>query len=114
MHVTVEPLEGFVVLHLGGDFDSITVPKFQKEIDTLQAGGEKRIALNLRLLRLINSAALGAILKVFRDLKSQDGELVIAQPSKFCRDIIQKVGLDQVIPIYESNEEAGQALLGVE
>ena len=111
MQITVEPRENFCVLHLRGEFDTFYCPALQKEIDSLVTAGGKHIALNLRLVKFINSTALGAIIKASKTLAAGDGKLVISRPSKFCRDIIEKVGLDRVVPIYDTDEEAGAALL---
>jgi anti-anti-sigma factor len=115
MRITVEPRESFTILHLRGEFDTFYCPHLQKEIDSLVATGVSRIALNLRLVKFINSTALGAIIKASRRLSADGGQLVISRPSNFCRDIIEKVGLDRIVPIHDSDEDAGQVLIeGVE
>jgi anti-anti-sigma factor len=83
----------------------------QKEVDGLIASGVNRIALNLRLVKFINSTALGAIIKASKILGANRGKLVISRPSVFCKDIMEKVGLDRVVPMYDSDEAAGLALL---
>jgi hypothetical protein len=69
------------------------------------------VVLNLRLVKFINSTALGAIIKASKSLKSHDGRLAIARPSAFCKDIIEKVGLDRVVPVYDTDEDAGAAVV---
>lgn len=110
MHITVEPRDDFTVLHLRGEFDTYYCPLLQKEIDGLVAAGVDRVVLNLRLVKFINSTALGAIIKASKVLAERGGRLVISRPSSFCRDIMEKVGLDRVVPIYDSDEAAGAAL----
>lgn len=111
MQVTVEPRENFTILHLRGEFDTFYCALLQKEIDGLIASGVNRIALNLRLVKFINSTALGAIIKASKILAANGGKMVISRPSVFCKDIIEKVGLDRVVPMFESDEAAGEALL---
>ncbi|NOT30513.1 MAG: STAS domain-containing protein [Planctomycetes bacterium] len=111
MQVTVEPRENFTLLHLRGEFDTFYCALLQKEIDGLIASGVNRIALNLRLVKFINSTALGAIIKASKILGANRGKLVISRPSVFCKDIIEKVGLDRVVPMFDSDEAAGAALL---
>lgn len=110
MQITVEPGNGYTVLHLKGEFDTFYCPALQKEIDSLVAAGMSSIVLNLRLVKFINSTALGAIIKASKGLTAVDGKMVISRPSPFCRDIIEKVGLDRVVPIYDSDEAAAEAL----
>jgi len=111
MQITAEPREDFTILHLRGEFDTFYCGILQKEIEGLEKAGVNRIALNLRLVKFINSTALGAIIKASRNLSGKAGKLVISRPSSFCRDIMEKVGLDRVVPIFDSDEAAGTALL---
>lgn len=113
MHITVEPsADDYAFLHLRGDFDTYYVTSLQHEIDQLGKAGIKKVALNLRLVRFINSTALGAIIKISKALQQQGGKLVISRPSPFCRDIFSKVGLDRVVRVYETEEEAIAGLAG--
>jgi anti-sigma B factor antagonist/stage II sporulation protein AA (anti-sigma F factor antagonist) len=110
MQVTAEPRDNFTILHLRGEFDTFYCALLQKEIDGLKASGVNRVALNLRLVKFINSTALGAIIKASKTLAAAGGKLVISRPSVFCKDIMEKVGLDRVVPMFDSDEAAGEAL----
>lgn len=114
MRITVEPGEISTTLHLRGEFDIFYCAMLEKEIASLVAAGVNRVILNLRLVSFINSTALGAIFKTSKTLKDAGGQLVIARPSPFCNDIIHKIGLDRVVPIFESDEAARAALRGNE
>jgi len=106
MHISVEPRDDHAILHLRGEFDTYYVPHLQKEIDDLVKAGITRVVLNLRLVKFINSTALGAIIKASKGLAAKQGKLAISRPSAFCRDILEKVGLDRVVGIYDSDEAA--------
>ncbi|HIG12050.1 MAG: STAS domain-containing protein [bacterium] len=110
MHITVEPRETYAVLHLRGEFDTYYVPVLQEEINGLLKVGMPFVILNMRLVRFLNSTALGAIIKASKQLAAEGGKLVISRPSKFSRDILEKVGLDRVVAIYDSDEEAASHL----
>tara|TARA_R110002126_G_scaffold10067_16_gene45131 strand:- start:2892 stop:3704 length:813 start_codon:yes stop_codon:yes gene_type:complete len=110
MHINVEPSDNHAILHLRGEFDTYYCPLLQQEIEAVQTGGVNHIVLNLRLVKFINSTALGAILKASKALKAAGGRLVISRPSTFCRDILGKVGLDRVVPVHDTDEEAVAAL----
>ena len=110
MHVSVEPREDHAILHLRGEFDPYYVPLLQQEIEELIKAGVVHAVLDLRFVKFINSTALGAIIKVSKLLQSKGGKLVIAHPSVFCRDIIEKVGLDRVVNVFDTAEEAADSL----
>ncbi|MBL8859775.1 MAG: STAS domain-containing protein [Planctomycetes bacterium] len=110
MHITVEPRDDFAVLHMRGEFDTYYVPEMQREIDALIKAGIVRVALNLRFVKFINSTALGAMIKASKQLSGKGGKLVVSRPSPFCRDIIGKVGLDRVVSVFDTDEEASEFL----
>ncbi len=110
MHITVEPRENYAILHLRGEFDTYYVPLLQEEIDSLLKAGVPFAILNMRLVRFLNSTALGAIIKASKQLSAAGGKLVIARPSKFSRDILEKVGLDRVVSVYDTDEDAAANL----
>ena len=112
MHIKAEPRENYTVLHLRGEFDTFYCPLLQAEIDSLTAAGVNNIALNLRLVKFINSTAMGAIIKASKSLKATGGKLTISRPSAFCRETLSKVGLERVVPIFDSDESAGAAMQG--
>lgn len=111
MRITVEPREGFAVLHLRGEFDSLPCAFLRRGILALIRAGSFRIVLDLELVTFINSQALGAILEASHVLASCDGALVIARPSALCRKVVDRVGLERVIPVFDTAEQAGAALL---
>lgn len=110
MHIEVEPRDDYAILHLRGEFDTYYVRSLQEEIDALLQAGVAHAVLNLRLVKFINSTALGAIIKASKALSAEGGKLVIARPSSFCKDVMEKVGLDRVVPIFGTDEEAAAAL----
>jgi anti-anti-sigma factor len=110
MHISVEPSDDHAVLHLRGEFDTYYVPLLQQEIEALGKAGITRVVLNLRLVKFINSTALGAMIKASKQLTQKGGRLAISRPSSFCRDIIEKVGLDRAVPVFETDEEAVKSL----
>src|SRR5262249_25342201 len=62
--------------------------------------------LNLRLVKFINSTALGAIIKLHKRCKAAGGELVISKPSPFAKEIIGKLGIDQLVPMFDDEDQA--------
>lgn len=110
MQITAEPRDAFTVLHLRGEFDTYYCPLLQQEVEALIKAKDVRVVLNLRLVKFINSTALGAIIKASKALQSHHGRLAIARPSPFVKEILEKVGLDRVVPIFASDEEAGAAV----
>ncbi|HHI79887.1 MAG TPA: anti-sigma factor antagonist, partial [Planctomycetes bacterium] len=98
--------ENHVELRLRGEFDTFYAPKLQELVDEILGEGYLFAILNLRKVRFINSTALGAIIKAYKRFKAEGGDLVIAQPSPFCKSVLNKLGIDRIVPTFETNEEA--------
>jgi anti-anti-sigma factor len=112
MHISVEHGDKHAVIHLRGEFDTYYCKHLQDQVEELVEAGVNHVVLNLRLVRFINSTALGAIIKASKTRAAAGGKLVVAKPSPFCREIITKIGLDRVVPIFDTDEDAVAGLFG--
>jgi anti-anti-sigma factor len=98
--------DDYAVLTLKGEFDTFYVPRFQEEVGGLVDRGITHVVLNLRLVSFINSTALGAIIKLHKRCKAEAGDLVLCRASPIVKDIVHKLGIDQLVPIYDEDEAA--------
>ncbi len=94
------------ILAFTGEFDAFNLPQVGEKIDTLIQKGCMHLVFNLRLLKFINSSALGYLIKTAKRLKELDGELVLSEPSKFFQTTIKTLGIDQIFRIYPNDQEA--------
>lgn len=113
MKITLESGGDLAILSLAGEFDATSCPLLRSEIEGLIAAGDRRVVLNLRRLKFIDSSAIGAMIEAMGELVASGGGLVISHPSKFCRDVFERLGLDQVLSIHATDEAAGKALPGL-
>lgn len=95
-----------VILKFTGEFDTFNLPGFSERIDRMITLGDTRMVLDLHLLKFINSAALGYLIKTHKQLKERGGEMVLARPSKFLKKTLVTLGLDGVFKIYDTAENA--------
>lgn len=94
------------ILAFSGEFDAFNLPVISEKLDALIQTGCTRLVFNLRLLKFINSSALGYLIKTGKRLKELDGELVLSEPSKFFQSTIATLGVDQIFRIFPADEEA--------
>ncbi len=106
MNIDTTQNDDFATLTLKGEFDTFHCPRFQEEVGSILQRGLSFIILDMRLVKFINSTALGAIIKASKLCKADNGELVLSQPSAFVRDILSKLGIDSLIPVFDSEEQA--------
>ena len=98
--------DGVTILTFSGEFDAFNLPKISEGIDALVQKGRTQLVFNLAGLKFINSSALGYLIKTHKSLREYDGELTIAEPSKFFQTSIATLGLDQVFKIFATDDEA--------
>lgn len=94
--------DDIVILKFTGEFDTFNLPAFSERIDRMIQQGDVYLVLDLHLLKFINSAALGYLIKTSKGVKEKGGELVLARPSKFLRKTLITLGLDGVFKIFET------------
>jgi anti-anti-sigma factor len=93
-------------LTLRGDFETSDVAAFLAEIDELRAGRHLRVVVNLRMVKFMNSTAVGTLVKAQRALEADGGELALLKPSPICREIIGTLGLGRIVPLFDELDAA--------
>ncbi|GJM20394.1 MAG: hypothetical protein DHS20C15_03090 [Planctomycetota bacterium] len=106
MKVLKENLSGIVVLTLKGEFDSFVTNPFSTEIGKVQDEGVHKIVLNMRLVKFVNSTALGAMIKARKGCRAAGGDLVVSQPSPSVREAMESLGLDRLFSIFDDDDAA--------
>jgi stage II sporulation protein AA (anti-sigma F factor antagonist) len=106
MNIDTTLLDDHAVLTLKGEFDTFHCPRFMEEIEDVLEDDICYIVLNMRLVKFINSTALGAIIKTSKMCKADEGELSLSEPSAFVKDIVGKLGIDQLVPVFDSDDTA--------
>lgn len=101
--------EDVLILKFTGEFDAFNLPRFSAKLDEMVDRGSRRLVLDLRALKFINSAALGYLIKTSKRLKELGGAMVIARPSRFIQKTLATLGLDGVFTAYETVEAAVQS-----
>jgi len=98
--------EDIVILKFTGEFDSFNLPAFSERIDRMVEQGDVLLVLDLYLLKFINSAALGYLIKMSKAVRARGGEVVLARPSKFIKKTLVTLGLDDVFSVFDTVEHA--------
>jgi anti-sigma B factor antagonist len=91
---------------LAGDIDINTAPDIRDRLAALQADGVRSIVVDLAAVNFLDSSALGAFVAAHRDLTGAGGRLKLAAPRSHVRKVFQITRLAEVIPLYESVDEA--------
>ena len=97
-------------LVLRGDFETDAAATFLDKIGELTAEVPPRVAVSFRYVKYLNSTALGSIVRARQLCRDLGGDLVIVRPSRLTHDIITKMGLDSVLPMFDDEQAAADHL----
>ena len=106
-HATASAQENEVrIVRLEGYVDAHTFTDFEEELTKLVEAGHFRLLLDLERLTYINSTGLGLLMATFRQVRQQQGDLVIAKMSDKITNIFNLLGFSRLIHTFPTEAEA--------
>jgi anti-sigma B factor antagonist len=106
LSVSSRELEGVVLLYPSGFINAHTVSTFEGELQKAICEGRFRIVVSGQELRYVASAGLGALMGVIEEVRSNGGDIRIAELNDTVRNIFEMLGLDHLYRIFPSEQEA--------
>lgn len=103
--------DGRHVIAVAGELDLYTTPQLVAELEALTTAGPE-IVLDLNEVSFVDSTALGAILLGGRRLQASGGGMGLVSSNPTTTRLLTIVGIDRVVPIYETTERALEHLVG--
>jgi anti-sigma B factor antagonist len=97
MEITQHPQGELLELRLNGRIDAAWGEHLSSTIEKAVRAGSHHVALNCSGVDYISSLGIGVIVTHYKVLKSVNGSLVVTQPSKFVRQILETVGLSGIL-----------------
>lgn len=89
--------------NLIGENDGIAITEsFTSQID----GGTQNFVISMDELKHINSSGLGVLITLLTKARKKGGELILAQPSDFIKNLLLITKLNTIFRIYDSEQEA--------
>src|SRR4051794_23533647 len=77
MKYTIVAKDGTTHLAIDGQLDAVSVSDLRAEIDKLVAARPKVVEVDLSELRLIDSSGVGALVSLYKRVRTQGGDVVI-------------------------------------
>ncbi|HEX6499787.1 MAG TPA: STAS domain-containing protein [Micromonosporaceae bacterium] len=98
-------VRGVAVIELHGDLD-VLVADSLREVLAAACQGDGHVVLDLADVRLIDSTALGVLVRAHQVLKRKGRRLCLAAPSRFIIVALRTMRLHPVFPIFDNHEQA--------
>ena len=97
MQITQHKNDEVLELRLAGRIDATWGEHLSTTIEEAVRAGSHRVALNCSGVDYISSLGIGVIVTQYKLLESVNGSLLVTNPSKFVRDILNTVGLAGIL-----------------
>lgn len=97
---------GVTVLLLKGSLNALTAPDVRAVIDTLVNERRLQVTIDLSALEMIDSSGVGAIVSLFKRLRTIGGEVKIAGLRGQPKEIFRILRLEQAFDLVGTVEEA--------
>ena len=106
MTITESSNNGNNVLRLNGRFDFHARVAIQTAIGKAEQGGARHIILNLQGVSYMDSAALGILVLMHKQLTAQHIHVTMVNPQPFVKGILELAKMDKLFPIHATEEQA--------
>lgn len=99
------------ILHVEGKILGNAADVFREQMNEHLKTGSDRLVVDLMNVPLIDSSALGAIVVTLKSCRQSGGKLVLLNPQKAVREVLEVTQLSTVIEIYDTEEGACAAFI---
>jgi anti-sigma B factor antagonist len=112
LSVDTRELEGVVLLYPRGFINAHTVRLFETEIQKALERQRYNIVVSCAGLKYIASAGLGALMGVIEEVRTNGGDIRIADHNETVRNIYEILGFNHLDRIFPSEVDAIQSFRG--
>ena len=102
----VEVIEGVPVVTAPEEIDIANAPLLQKALAEASGPGQVLVVVDMSRTRFCDSAGLNALVTADRQVRAEGGEVRLVITGESVVRIVALTGVDQVIAVYSSLEEA--------
>ena len=95
-----------LVVELEGEGDLIAAPELRRHIDDAIGRGATRLILDLSPATFVDSTALGILVGALKRLRPRGGRIAVLCPDPAIRHVFEITGLDRVLPVVATLDEA--------
>ena len=106
MDLGVEIIQDVKVVRVGLEsLDAGNAREFRAAMEPHLAGAT-RVVADLSVVQFMDSAGLGALLSVLRQVSANGGDFRLAEPSRAVRSLLQLVRMHRIFSIHNTRDEA--------
>ena len=112
MKITSDKDHEYFVIGIDGDLDASSCIILDKAISEAITRQEKKIIIDCSRLNYISSAGLGVFMSYLQDFENNHISMVLYNLSEKVKNVFQILGLDELIKIVKTKDEAKAVING--
>jgi anti-anti-sigma factor len=101
-------LEGVTVLRLQGSLGHVELRDVEKEFREATHGGASAVIVDLANVDFLTTPAITMFLEAAKSLKLTGGKIGVTGPQPRVGDILKRLRLESILPVYASVQEGVQ------
>jgi anti-sigma B factor antagonist len=105
MNVDFKTRDAILIISVAGNIDSKTAPELQQKI-VEAAHDTNKIIIDLSKVEFVSSAGLRVLLMVYRQIKTNDGTVVLVGVSEEIEEVMSMTGFINFFKIYKSIDQS--------
>ena len=106
MNFSISEVGEVNVLRVFENITYVNQKDFSKLAESIRNSECRKVILDLSKLKFLGSLGIGAIAKLYQDLKARQAALIIVKPPEHVFKVFSLTGLAQVIPFFDTEEAA--------
>jgi anti-sigma B factor antagonist len=103
MNVNFNKQNEILILSIDGNIDSKTAPELQQKI-VEATNDSNKIIIDMSKVEFVSSAGLRVLLMVYRQIKTNDGIVVLVGVSEEIKEVMAMTGFMNFFKIYENTD----------
>ena len=103
-------VDDIVIVAASGHFSTDEGTLFQNTVKRYLDDGARHVILNLRDVFYIDSSGLGELITTYTTLRKIEGQVVLVNPSKMVKNLLEITKLSTVFPIFDEESDAVASL----
>ncbi len=112
MHISNVVEDDCYIIHIEGDVDASSSIHLDEAMSEAVKSHQSHILVDCNQLNYISSAGLGVFMSYIEELKTKGIKLVLFGLSERVENVFKVLGLDQLLDIQPTKEQAKQAVHG--
>lgn len=98
--------DGVRIFRVAGDVDFGVAPQLKHQLISRIDGGDRQVVVDLSAAGFVDSTAIGVLVGALKRLHESGGSLAVVCDNENIRSIFETVGLENVITLHRSDEDA--------